>query len=226
MEPALCLCSSRGRRWWEEATGQRCLLKSWEKGLLHRRNSSRTCPSLDESFRKSIYRAESGNSSPWQPNAKHVAHEGLETFLGACDDRGPSLCGASRELPELPPGTRPILGRNRGASLEPWGVPAALGRGERPRVCTWEEIRARLWEVFSALGMRQQQLIRQQSSFPLLGKAEPGGSEVSAWGEQRVRGGQAWGPACGCFGNVFSHDLLLSVSSQFQRVWQRGLRVG
>lgn len=50
--------------------------------------------------------------------------------------------------------------------------------------------------------------------------------EVSAWGEQRVRGGQARGPACGCFGNVFSHDLLLSVSSQFQRVWQRGLRVG
>lgn len=53
--------------------------------------------------------------------------------------------------------------------------PCCPGQGERPRVCTWEEIRAQLWEVCSALGMRQQQLMRQQSSFPPLGKAEPGG---------------------------------------------------
>lgn len=119
---------------------------------------------LFESFRKSIYRAESGNSSPWQLNAKHVAHEGLETFLGACD-RGPALCGArltaSRELPELPPGKapfpRPARDRQHGAETRGAGCPCSPprpGGSQGLSVSTWEKIKVQLWEVSSALGKR------------------------------------------------------------------------
>lgn len=79
------------------------------------------------------------------------------------------------------------------------GVPAALGKGggEGLSVFTWEEIKAQLWEVSSALGKRLEgrdeasAADKASEQFPTLRESRARGEqgEVSAW-----RGaGCAWG---------------------------------
>ena len=108
------------------------------------------------------------------------------------------------------------------------------GGDEGLSVFTWEEIKVQLWEVSSALGKRLEgrdeaaAADKASEQFPILRERRAGGIKARCLlgGEQGVRGGQARGPGCGRFGNIFSYNLLLSVSSQFHRVWQRSLRAG
>ena len=94
-----------------------------------------------------------------------------------------------------------------------------------------------LWVVSSALGKGLEgtdeaaAADKASEQFPILREGRAGGTKVRSLlgGEQGMRGGQAWGPGCSqqhYFGNIFSHDLLLSVSSQSHCVWWRDLRVG
>lgn len=102
--------------------------------------------------------------SPWQLKAKHIAHEGLEAFLG------------SRALPYVVRGwwhpASCFLGCTQGCPGDAGARGWVLSLGKS------------LWEVSSALGrgwrggMRQrQQLIRNQSSFPPSEEAMPGGGD-------------------------------------------------